>query len=183
MVLLTVMTHLTNFLLLGLASAVVTCATERNLTGFGAALWRSWLIANFAVYFSSLLGIFTQYGFQMPAGPENVFAVFILLPLQMLLGSALIVQPLLFITIMIGLVVCLPLGRFIFLTLGDNNDCSLDAKSGSSGKWSMSQSSRIFSILIVTIGYSVLAGKGESGRETISYTIDRKTGALELSEI
>lgn len=159
----------------------MTLATERNLTGFGAMLWRSWLIANFAVYFSSLLGIFTQYGFQMPAGPENVFAV--LTPsLQMLLGSALIVQPLLFITIMIGLVVCLPLGRFIFLTLGDNNDCSLDAKSGSSGKWSMSQSSRIFSILIVTIGYSVLAGKGESGRETISYTI-YLVKFLELSEI
>lgn len=153
------MTHLSNFLLLGMASAVVTCATDRSLTGFGAALWRSWLIANFAVYVSSIVGGFTQYEFQMPSGPENVFAVFILIPLQMLLGTAIIVQPLLLITIMTGLVVCLPLAQFIFSMLDDGNVSSSATKRDLPGKWSMSLGSLIISIVFVTTGYAVLTVK------------------------
>lgn len=153
------MTHLTYFLLLGITSAFVTCATDRGLTSFGTALWRSWLIASFAVYVSSIVGVFVQDGFQMPAGPENVVAVFILLPLRVLLGSAIVTQPLLFITIMIGLVVCLPLAQLIFSLLGDSTVASSDMTSGSSKKLSMSRGSLIFSILVVAIGYAVLTVK------------------------
>lgn len=145
------MPYLINLFMLGIASTVVICATGRHQDSFGTGLWRSWLIANLAVYVSLVATIFAQYGVQWPSGPENVYAVFVLLPLQGLVVSAVIVQPVLFMACMIGLAVFMPM--IYLFTPGSPVTPSAPTETT---YWSKPNIALGLSTLVICIGYTGL---------------------------
>lgn len=64
------MPYLIDLFMLGIASTVAICATGRHLDSFGTGLWRSWLIANLAVYMP-MIYLFTPGSPVTPSAPTE----------------------------------------------------------------------------------------------------------------